>query len=502
MPEGREFELKFAVAPGDAEKLFHHPALVAAAPRRAKTRLISTYFDTPDAYLRRHRVSLRLRRSEAGVTETLKHATSRVDRAEFEHEGGGEAPDVGWLKTTPVWPVLAGGDVEGRLEPQFSVDVQRVTLPLVYRGAAIEGALDEGSIKAKGLTSPVREFELELQDGAPADVLALARRLARDLALVPSLVSKAEHGQAVADLTWGQPAKVLDLDLAGTRTMAEAFGAITQACLALLLRNAALISETDDVEAVHKARVAMRRLRAILQLFAPALRAQRVARLERDLKWAWTHLSETRDADVMAAGIDPTKAETADLAAILDASRRRARARLVTALASARWRLLCLDLIGLSLDGVRRSRRDRRWRPFVRRRLARLHRRVARRARRLRRRPAEDLHALRKHAKTLRYDIDLVARDDKLGSKRARKLQDALEHLQESLGALQDRSALADRLRTIVDASAPPPGTSAESWARAAFAAGRLIERTPDARSDLSAARKAARRARRSRAFA
>lgn len=65
-----------------------------------------------------------------------------------------------------------------------------------------------------------------------------------------------------------------------------------------LAAQVARLREPDDVERVHQARVAARRLRAALQLFADAFKARQVARWRKALRGLLKALGPARDLDV------------------------------------------------------------------------------------------------------------------------------------------------------------------------------------------------------------
>ena len=498
MPEDREYELKFTVAPAAASRLATHPALAAAKATSRREHLVSTYFDTAEGALHQHRVTLRVRAIGQRTVQTLKRSgASLVDRDEWEREGG-DTPDISWLRSTPLADLFSDKAVSAGLDPRFTVDVDRTILPIAFEGTSIEGALDEGTIRADAASLPVNEFELEHKDGPAEGLVRLARTLARDVPLVLSLTSKAERGFAVADASWGHPSKRIPLELAGIGTLGELFTAVLQGCLHALGRNAALIGGAENGEAVHKTRIALRHIRAALALFRPALRRRRRSRLERALKWMSDRLGAARDSDVFRhlaeTGTDGTR-----LADTLEPRRRRAHARLKAALASARWRLLLIDILAFSIDGVRRSRRERRAAPFTRRRLRKLSRHLAEDARGLRRLRPEALHDVRKRAKMLRYDLDLVADLPKLGvrGKRLRRTGDDLQTLQDTLGEMHDAVALGERLQeSILSRRVPPKSFAVGEWPAVLDAARAMQAREPDAHA-LQKASKAARRLRR-----
>src|SRR5213596_3953493 len=76
--------------------------------------------------------------------------------------------------------------------------------------------------------------------------------------------------------------------------------------------SAAPAARAGEVEPVHQLRVATRRLRTALRLFAPLLPARFAAAAHRDLAWLATAIGAVRDLDVLgetlrkqAARLDP-----------------------------------------------------------------------------------------------------------------------------------------------------------------------------------------------------
>lgn len=493
--------MKFEIDPRDADRLMSHPALADAFRDRGSSRLVSTYFDTSEGLLRARRISLRVRRSGDCTWHTLKRSgASIVDRDEWERAASAARPDAAWLRSTPLKKLFQGQRID-ELDPQFTVEVRRTTFPIRFHGADIEGALDLGEIRAKDRSLPVSEFELELKAGSADAVLAFARELVRDLPLVLSLSSKSERGYGLADATWGQPTKAIALDLADDMTIAQAFEAIVQACLQSLLLNAALIAGGEALEATHKARIALRRLRGALKLFKPVLRQQSLTALNRDIKWMSERLGTARDADVFQSEVfDPAESDgsvpgAADLATIMRGIQRQARGDLREVLHSQRWRLMLLDVLAFSNDGVRDARRHAGYRPFVKKRLEHSRKALAKQAEGLSGLSSDALHDVRKTAKMVRYNLDFFEHAKKLGAGRKafRRLQDDLQVLQETLGTLHDHEALRDHLRATMVERDVPVGTPFAFWKSAAFAAGMIAAR-PTQSATLKRAAKAARR--------
>src|SRR5690606_17669764 len=122
------------------------------------------------------------------------------------------------------------------------------------------------------------------------------------------------------------------------------FLAIARSCLHDFMLNEAAIGNADDVEGVHQARIAIRRLRAAVGLFAPLADNSRIEKLKDELKWLSDLLGAARDCDILISefAIDPESEAGRAVAARRSKSRR----ALADGLASRRMRLLLIDLAG------------------------------------------------------------------------------------------------------------------------------------------------------------
>ena len=224
---------------------------------------------------------------------------------------------------------------------------------------------------------------------------------------------------------------------------AEVTGAFTCALRDAVLRlerHEAVVRADRDPEGVHQQRVAARRLRTQLKVFAPLVDARWAARLRRELAWLDGHLAAVRDVDVVAERLrhQPNPATAVVLTAISE-RRRAVVADLVAVLDSSRYRRL-----RRSLDKAATAPRWRGGAPASRRAASdRLSRVVARRWKRLERsvrrwEKTEDdaaLHRVRIDARRGRYVCDATASVlDPAVAGMARRLAD----LQDVLGEAHD----------------------------------------------------------------
>jgi len=221
-------------------------------------------------------------------------------------------------------------------------------------------------------------------------------------------------------------------------------------------------SELGEVEALHQLRVATRRLRACVELFAGSLYASKVNLYKRDLPWVAAQAGAARECDVIAALLQARAAK-------MDIASPDLIAPMIEALAVRRadeHRKLCALL------------RSRRYRNLI----AKLHapalkktaavvklgdaaasavRPIARSAMRMGAKVAPDasstvFHKLRVRVKRLRYALEMLSA---LGGKRHRKVLSRLEDLQEALGLCNDADVAIGWLRSYAETSGAPPRT-------------------------------------------
>lgn len=315
----RETELKLSLTATDLPRLRLHPLLAA---RRPDTRqLHNTYYDTPALDLMRERIALRERHMGRRTWLTVKTAGQSTgglsQRQEWEAPTRAGALDVDRVVTDAALATRLMA-LRPRLVPLFHTDFQRSKWVLTHDNSLIEVALDQGHIRTGGTGHtaprqlPLLELELELLDGRASDLLDLAHTLALGppgqpgIWLHPDDRSKAERGLRLftGERTGPVPAGPVTLD--GDIHPREAWRSTTLACLAQLQANAVTLLEqgTDaglpDPEFVHQARVALRRLRTGLRLFAPWLPRRFAAHWSAHWQAMAQSLGEARNWDVLA----------------------------------------------------------------------------------------------------------------------------------------------------------------------------------------------------------
>ena len=458
MTAAREIELKLDGDAADLAALADHPLL--SSPDAGTVSLRATYYDTDAGDLRAAGLSLRISRETrpdgARVIQTVKVAADGAglfNRAEWERAIAGPAPDRAALDETPAGAVLARAG-EPEIAARFSTVIERTIRPIRYGASAIAVTLDRGRIETPRGDVPVCEAELELTEGDPADLFALAQALCETVPLRLGALAKGERGEAALAGRLDRPSKADRIALDPGMTAGEAFAAVARACLRHLRLNEAVFLASRDPEALHQIRVALRRLRSAFTLFRPVLAADpRAAILRDEIKRVTEPFGRARNLDVfldetLAPEIErrPEEAGLHDLRARLGEERERAYAAVLAILDSAAWRGLVIDAVAWIEAGPWRGRagtaeRDQSAETFAAAGLERLRRRIKRQGRHLDRLETEERHRVRIEAKKLRYGAEFFAGLYAHRTKRRKRLKafvGALAALQDHLGALND----------------------------------------------------------------
>jgi CHAD domain-containing protein len=99
-------------------------------------------------------------------------------------------------------------------------------------------------------------------------------------------------------------AKAADIPLRPDMPFAEAAAKTVEVRAGELWEHSAGVLDTTDIERVHAMRVATRRLRAVLEIFAPAFPAKRHHEVLREVKALADALGARRDPDVQLEALE------------------------------------------------------------------------------------------------------------------------------------------------------------------------------------------------------
>jgi inorganic triphosphatase YgiF len=387
----------------------------------------------------------------------LKVADGPLERLEYDVEVPGLAPDLDRLPRDAM-AKRVGAVLADELTPIFATDVERRTRRIALaNGLAgeVELALDEGELRAGERSEPIAELEVELKQGPPGALFAVADALVAAGATRLIAGSKASRGYELAADRGPAWAKAEATDLARDDAVGDALARILDGIFRQIWANLDAAFDGRDPEGVHQLRVAVRRLRSALTLFKPVLTAERRDGLNAEARWAMGQLGPVRDRDVFAtemlppvAGARPNDAALAAVRAAAEDARERAYAELREVMASARWTRFVLALAQWiharawydEADAATQLALAEPLGSFADRVLAKRGKAVKKRGKHFAELDAEQRHEVRKSLKKLRYAADFLRglypeTPTKRYLKRLSRLQDAFGHLNDTATA-------------------------------------------------------------------
>jgi triphosphatase len=473
-----ETELKFALSPQRQRTV---EALVARLSRSmsgpTRRHEITRYFDFADLSLFKAGFSLRVRQSDDGYVQTLKALSGGgAALARFEREwllARGRL-DVTKLAGTPVSRLMAARR-EAPIREVFATDILRVTYSLALDDDAIvELAIDNGHVRSGEMAEAIHEIEIELKAGGTGPLYRFASALHESCPLTISSDSKAARGYRLAIGSGFKPRKADDIELPGDVLVAEGFRRILDSGLGQFVTNLPFCS-ADDPEPLHQSRIAIRRMRSALALFDSYLEPDAAGRFEAMLKRFGQILGTARDHDVFLKDVAARKREDRENAAWpdlvippIEGGRRDAYRGVQALIRSAEPTGFALALSGWAESSLwLRAFEDLANRPLADiapDMLDRLAGKAHKRGSHIGDRSLDELHALRKTLKKLRYCTEYCAALYRY--KRVERYQERAKDLLDVLGALNDTvgaEALLDRLDTRDAALTPGIGLLSRS---------------------------------------
>ena len=460
-----EKELKLRIAPEHLNRLKRHPLLKSLSITRATTRrLHNIYYDTPDLDLHRRAMALRLRRIGRQWLQTLKGGgevqAGLHQRNEWETPVAGEALDFKALEASGSKRLPS--TVRKKLRALFVTDFSRTSRMLAFEGAEIELSMDSGEIRAGRSSRSISELELELKSGEPLQLFRLALALLDIVPLEVEPVSKAEYGYRLYAKTKPAIAKAHELDLTKCPDVTTALQSMIWSCLLHLQANVPGAVQKLDDEYLHQVRVALRRLRVVLDMVKTFRDDDaELAALLKDVAALCVELGRSREWDVFVTQtLAPVRAhlpEQRGLGDVLRASkqlREHHHARAQEALQAQGFQRLLLRF-GAWMNGSywreQPTGKELSLPEYAAQILRRYGKQVMKRGKQLAAADASQLHALRIACKKLRYSMGLFS--SLYAGARIKRYLSVLTTLQNILGTLNDIT-VARRLLDELDTGA------------------------------------------------
>ena len=450
---------------------------LAQTPRR----LADTYLDTDDWRVARAGFVARTRhrgRHDEVTMKDLRPAEGSGLRQRLEVTE--VLPPAGVSQLGPEGPVgrrLRAIVGTRPLREVLQVRTRRRPFALRVGGVDVaEVALDETVIVVGSGQRPMqlRRVEVEVQAEWLEALEPIVLQLRISCGLQPARLSKFEAGLLAVGLEIPGSPDLGPTDITADSTMGELAFAVVRRQLAAIRATEPGTRLGEDPEELHDMRVATRRLRAALSLFAD-LFPVRAQAFREELGWLGRTLGAVRDLDVQLAGLDDLAAVTvgwgdgisdnghdplADLSDLLTHEWEAARAHMLGALDSVRWERLAKGLAAMAQQGpARRSVATRVpaviGMPDL---IVARHDAVAKAAKRAKKsRVVTDFHRLRIKCKHLRYSLEFAS--EVYGGRTGRYVRE-LTAVQDELGLMQDAEVASLRLAELATGDPPLPAAT------------------------------------------
>jgi CHAD domain-containing protein len=416
--------------------------------------LDATYFDTSDLRLTRHKRTLRRRTGGTDAGWHLKTPGDGTSRTEHRLPLAGD--EVPAELMAEVRSIVR----DHPLEPVVRLRTTRIETPITGDAGQVLALVAQDAVTAEtdGHEQRWQEIEVELVDG-DAKVLKTVEKALLRAGATPS-GSASKLARALGD-------RALTPKTLTPKTLTPKTASNQDPVLAYARQQRDDLQAYDpgvrhgDPEAVHKMRVATRRLRSTLKTFKRSFDGDTAPRVADDLKWLAHLLGEVRDGQVLTGKLlgpveqdGPEFAPVAErLKAHLTAKVDDGRAALGRELDGERY-LRLLDAIDVLVDTANGERDPQR----------RAGKALAKADRLLDEAMTDgvdaELHEARKAYKGARYAVEVFAPE---GGKPGKELIKRLTDLQDVLGAHQDSVVAREIIRELAG-SAQAEGESAFAY--------------------------------------
>lgn len=452
------------------------------------------YIDTAYGALAQAGFGARLRREANGpVSINVKSASHVRPESGSDHEGSKalsqrvEVEGVANERLDPdSWPASAARELinevrdGARLRTLFTISQRRERRTLALDDGPVIITLDRVSVfrGARPLSS-FSVFEAEAPKGSGANLGRLATLVEATGYVTPEPRSKEEIARhyvakAAEDPTHRLPRVPTSPGVKVDDSLGEAGRKVLRMHLARMLHFEAGARSGEDIEDLHKMRVATRRMRAAWRVFDGAYRPKVQRRYVKELRGIASVLGEVRDIDVLLGGLDahiadlprPGREAVEPLRGAWRRQREVARKRLVVRLDSKGYREFVDDYLDFTESPGAAELKPPLGQPSLVRdtagsRILAAYEHVRAYETIITWADVGTLHALRIECKRLRYTLEYFSEVLPVAS---RKLIAQVTEVQDHLGELNDADVAAATSRDWLNLNAPIlPATSREA---------------------------------------
>lgn len=434
---------------------------------QTRQKLNSVYFDTAGLALRKAGIVLRVRHD----TKTSSKVKSRIlgvklrngggafARAEEEIEVNADIPDIDLFRKEirdQLQQIIAGQ----KLLVQFTTKIERRTFLINQAELQIEMAFDQGAVDGTQCSVPLSEIELEQKSGSPAAFYDYASKFCLTHSLTLDFVSKSDKGFQMIGADVSMNSSDAGIKLKKSNSAAKAAIAIIKATSDHFTWQWVGCRNGNDADAVHQARVELRRLRSAFSIFREILPQPEAKALDIRCKEIADGFAMARKLDVFLAAFKDIQVESTvgqatatSLSNALEPARRAAYQSVKSVLDAAKTSALVIDIHRFveMLDSEPAT--ETRIGSLAQSVVERLYAKALKRGRKIANLTPLELHRLRITLKKLRYGIEFfieILDNQKKWKKRIK----TIKQLQETLGSLNDVAETQNLLDSTLGAKA------------------------------------------------
>jgi CHAD domain-containing protein len=263
--------------------------------------LSAIYYDTPDLRLAADNVALRRRTGghDAGWHVKRYRAAGDRDEVQLPMGRGGAVPAAVNAEVRAV----SRGET---LRPAVRMTTHRTEWPLLAEDGTVLALVADDDVSTEVIADPAaaqrwRELEVELVDGDRALLRAVDKRLRK-----AGAARSADPAKIVRALDGRWPERPAPAGPPGSA--AAVIGEYMRAQRDAIVEYDPRVRR-DEPDAVHKMRVATRRLRSTMRSYRPLWDRAATDHLRAELKWLAEVLGKVRDAEVMVRRLERSLGE-------------------------------------------------------------------------------------------------------------------------------------------------------------------------------------------------
>jgi inorganic triphosphatase YgiF len=461
-----------------------------AEPSYIETRK-SVYYDTNNHSLRDAAYSLRMQNCAESALQLIADANGAAYRyfevIEWQQSPGPHATSLDEI-SPEILPSSLREKVGGMLHPVFTVEAEHKKYALAHGNSGITAIIADGIVKADNRSASFSEVQFWFGDGNPADFFSFILGVDESIPLRLAAKTEACRGYALIDGGSKKEAKRKTVKLERGMPSASAFRIIAHECLYQVVANEPAMS-AGNAEALHQARIGLRRLRTVLSLFSPLCTDTQTPTIKAEIRWFAELLGPARDLDVFLSEVMlPLREQYRDEPGLVSlqrsysAQRTKLYDRISQAANSVRFRSLALEtaawietgLWALNQSEAAASARARPIELFAEEELTRRRKKVKKKGDGIAGLTPDERHSLRLHVKKLRYTSEFFLSLFPGRKKSKRAFLSSLKSLQTALGDVNDIAVRAG-LKAEIITGKKPSRADAQKLQHRAFAAGLII---------------------------